>query len=150
MLILDAYVRTTSGGTTNDRYITPVSRTQYASFSNKTQPGPPNCYWFDRLLAPVIFPWPVQNQNGIATLYYYAVSQMQDSNLQGGQTPDIPYAWLDAFVAGLAHRLSRTYAKDLEVLRKADALEAWTIAAQTNTETVNLAIQPPLGRYYAR
>lgn len=150
MLILDSWVRTTSGGGNNDRYITPVSRTQYASFSNKAQPGPPTCYWFDRLMAPVIYPWPVQNLSGVATLFYYAVSQMQDSNLQGGQTPDIPYAWLDAFVAGLAHRLSRTYKPELEKIRKADAVEAWDIAGTMNTEHVNLNMAPPIGRYYQR
>lgn len=150
MLILDAWVRTTSGGSTSDRYITPVSRTQYASFNNKALPGPPNCYWFDRLIAPVIYPWPIQNQSGVATLFYYAVVQMQDSNLQGGQTPDIPYSWLDAYVAGLAHRLSRTYAPAMEKLRKADAVEAWDIAATMNTETVNLNMAPPIGNYYRR
>lgn len=150
ILILDAYIRTTSGGASSDRFVTPISRTQYASLSDKAQAGPPTQYWFDRQLAPLIYPWPVMNQTGVATLFYFAVSQMQDSNLQNAQTPDVPYAWLDAFVAGLAYRLSRPYAPTLEEKRKLDAKEAWDIAAATNTEHVNLVIAPPIGRYYQR
>jgi hypothetical protein len=150
VMILDAWIRLTSGGSMVDRFITPVSRTQYASYANKATPGQPTTYWFDRLIAPTITMWPVQNVSGVATLFYYAVSQMQDSNLQGGQTPDLPYLWLDAFVAGLAHRLSRTYAPDLEIKRKADAVEAWDIAATQNVEQVNLVIAPPIGNYYRR
>lgn len=150
VLILDAWVRSVSGGASNDRYVTPISRTQWASFNNKTQPGQPTCYWFDRLIAPTLTPWPVQNQSGVSTLYYYAAVQMQDSNLYNGQTPDVPYVWLDAIVAGLAYRLSKTYAPALEDKRKIDAKEAWDIAAATNTENVNLSLAPPISNYYRR
>jgi hypothetical protein len=73
---------------------------------------------------------------------------MQDANLAGGETPDIPYLFLDAFIAGLAHRLSRSYAPDLEDKRKADAKEAWMVMAEQNTENVPLSLAPTIKTYY--
>jgi hypothetical protein len=75
---------------------------------------------------------------------------MQDANLSGGETPDIPYRWLDALCAGLSHRLARIYAPTLEQLRKADADEAWKVAATQDTENVPLVLAPNLRSYYLR
>lgn len=151
VMILDAWVTINSGGPVpNDLFITPLSRTEYASINNKTSPGRPTSYWFDRLIAPTITLWPVPN-NSSFTLNYYRCIQMQDANLAGGETPDLPYRWLDWFVAGMAHRLSRTYAPiEMEKLRKADAVEAWTIAATQDTENVPLSLKPTISSYYRR
>lgn len=150
VLILDAYITTQAGSqfSQNNRYITPLSRTQYASLSNPNTPGAPTQYWFDRLIAPTITFWPVPDNNGPYTFGYYRAVQIQDANLPAGETPDVQVRWLDALVSGLAHRLSRTYAPEIEALRKADAKEAWEIAAAQDTENVNLSIAPSLGRYY--
>jgi hypothetical protein len=127
-----------------------VSRTEYASFSNKTTPGRPTSYWFDRLLSPTITLWPVPNASGY-TLKYYRCIRTQDANLPGGETPDIPILWLDWMIAGLAHRLARPYATaEVEKLRKADADEAWTIAATQNVENVATTLAPSIGSYYRR
>jgi hypothetical protein len=153
VMILDAWITQNSNtpSSANDLYITPVSRTEYASFSNKNASGRPTSYWFDRLIAPTVTLWPVPNLTGQYTLNYYQCVQMQDANLSGGETPDIPYLWIDWFVAGLAHRLSRPYATpDVEKLRKADAVEAWTIAATQNVENVDFSLSPTISRYYSR
>lgn len=151
VMVLDAWVTANIGTSSEvDTYITPVSRTEFASFSNKATPGRPTCYWFDRLIAPTITLWPVP-PTGSYTLSYYRCTQMQDANLAGGETPDIPYLWLDWFVAGMAHRLCRSYGSiELEKLRKADAVEAWTIAATQNTENVPLTLAPMISGYYRR
>jgi hypothetical protein len=130
------------------RYITPISRTQYLSFANQQTPGPPNVYWFDRLIAPTITFWPVPDGAGPYTFDYFSYTQMQDANLSGGETPDVPYRWFDAIVAGMSHRLARIYAPQLEAMRKADALEAWTIAAEQDTENVPFTLAPQLRGYY--
>src|ERR1700679_61285 len=150
VLILDAYITTNPGSQfgQNNRYITQLSRTEYASLSNPNTPGPPTQYWFSRILAPTVTFWPVPDNNGPYTLGYYRVLQMQDANIPGGETPDIPYLWEDAMVAGLSHRLSRIYAPELEPARKIDAMDAWNTAAAQNIEVVNLSIAPPIGRYY--
>src|ERR1051325_7299151 len=112
VMILDAWITTgvSSPSDANDIYIVPVSRTEYASFANKLTPGRPACYWFDRLISPTITMWPVPNQSNTYTLNYYRFVQMQDAHLAGGETPDVPYLWLDWFVAGLSHRLAPPYA----------------------------------------
>jgi len=152
VMILDAWITLNANAPTSaqDLYITPVSRTEYASFSNKATPGRPTCYWFDRLISPTITLWPVPD-TGNYTLSYYRCTQMEDVALSGGQTPDVPYLWLDWFVAGLAHRLSRSYSTpDVEKMRKADAVEAWTVAATQNVENVALTLSPTISGYYRR
>lgn len=150
IMVLDAFITTTQGGSSNDRYITPISRTEYASFSNKTTPGPPTVYWFDRLISPTITVWPVPDSTGPFTFNYYRSVQIQDANIPGGETPDVPYRWLDAMVSGLAHRLSRIYAPDLEAMREKDAMKAWDLAAAQDTEPVPLYVLPAIGAYYRR
>lgn len=151
VMILDAWITINANtAVPNDIYITPVSRTEYASFNSKDTPGRPTCYWFDRLISPEVTLWPVPNQAGF-TLNYYRCTQMQDANLAGGETPDLPYLWLDWFVAGMAHRLARIYSDmPTEQARKADAQEAWNVAATQNTENVSVSLQPSITTYYRR
>lgn len=151
VMILDAWITQNVGTPAEvDLYVTPVSRTEYASFSNKATPGRPTSYWFDRLISPTITMWPVPNDNQY-TLSYYRCTQMEDANLPGGETPDLPYLWLDWFVAGMAHRLSRPFSTpEMEKMRKADAVEAWTIAATQNVENVPMVLAPMISGYYRR
>lgn len=150
VMILDAYI-TRNAGTLNatDLVISPLSRTEYASLANKQISGQPTQFWFDRTPpAQRITLYPVPDSSGPYVLNYYVCTQMQDINLPGGETPDLPYRWLDAFVAGLAYRLARIYAPDLEDKRKIDALDAWRTAATQDTENVNLSIAPTIRSYY--
>lgn len=144
VMMLDAYI---SVGTI-DRMIFPVSRSEYASYSNKTTQAFPTVFWFDRLISPTFTLFPVPDGNGPYTLRYYRVRQPQDADYALGQNIEIPYLWLDAFAAGLAHRLSRIYSPQLEQIRKMDADEAWNLAATQNTENVPMMIIPSLGGYY--
>jgi hypothetical protein len=149
VMILDAYVTTTNSGVNTDRIILPVSRTEYASYPNKQQQGFPTIYWFDRLISPTVTIWPVPNtSNGPATLSYYRVTQIQDSNFTNGQTVDIPYRWLDAFATGLAARLAMIWSPALVQLLKPSADEAYNIAAQQDTEYVSMYISPQISGYY--
>lgn len=151
VMILDAYISLNDGETNQtDRYITPISRTEYASYSNKATQGFPTVYWFNRQTAPTITLYPVPDGNGPYVLNYYACLQIEDANLPSGETPNVPYLWLDAIVASLAHRLSRIYAPPLEAARKLDAKEAWDIAAAQNTENVPLTLAPGISNYYRR
>lgn len=149
VMMLDVYIsKNYATAQQSDLTISPVSRTEWASFSNKATPGQPSQFWFDRLINPTVTLYPVPDANGPYQLNYYACTQMQDANLLGGETPDIPYRWYDAFVSGMSHRFSRIYAPDLEDKRKKDAMEAWAIAATQDTENVPLSIQPTIKMYY--
>jgi hypothetical protein len=150
VMILDAVISTSQGqASQQDIIVPPLSRTEYMSLSNKATPGRPTSFWFNRTPpAQTVTMWPVPDANGPYFLNYYACIQMQDANLSGGETPDIPYRWLDAFISGLAHRLSRVYAPDLEEKREKDAIKAWTTAAEQDVENVNISFSPNIRPYY--
>ena len=149
VMVLDAYVTTTSGGQNIDRIILPVSRSEYASYPNKEQQGFPTIYWLDRLISPTITIWPVPNTStGPATISFYRVIQIQDAGFTNGQTVDIPYRWLDAVATGLAYRLATLWNQQLAPALKPLADEAYGIAAQQDTEWTSLYISPQISSYF--
>jgi hypothetical protein len=145
IMVLDAYT-TTSGGI--DRVIMPISRTEYASYPNKTQQGFPTSYWFDRLVSPTITLWPVPDGSSATILKYYRVRQIQDANLQNGENAEIPYRWLEAFADGLTYRLARIWAPQMAQLLKGQADESYQIAATQDVEDVPTYISPMIGGYF--
>lgn len=144
--IIAAYISTDNGdSTTTDRIIGPMSAYEYAAISTKSTEGPPTSFWMNRQIAPEINLWPVPDDAETYTLKLRILSQIQDAALPSGSTPDTPYRFFDAFTASLSHRLARIYKPELEMARKADAKEAWGIAANQDTEAVPLYIVPNLG-----
>jgi hypothetical protein len=149
IMILDMYARTPAGTSNTDRIMMPISRTEYASYPNKAQQGFPTVFWFDRLISPTVTVWPVPDGSGApTTITYYRVTQIQDANLPGGETIDIPYRWLDAFANGLAYYLSRIWQPQLTPQLKAEADEAYQIAAAEDTEKVSIFISPMISGYF--
>jgi hypothetical protein len=149
--LLDVYRTTTSsGGVSTDIYMTAISRTDYATISVKSTQAPPTSYWFDRTIAPTVYLWPTPDGNGPYTLNYYAAIQLQDANIPGGETPDMPYRFQGVLMAGLAMRLARVYAPQMLAERKIDYQEAWTYAATEDTEISAFTISPYIGGYYPR
>lgn len=145
--MLDAYVTTGTGTNAINRLILPISRTEYASYPNKTQQGFPTTYWFDRLLAPTVTLWPVPDGNEVS-FSYYRVRQVQDSNLVNGQQVEIPYYFLEAFAYGLALRLAMMWAPDKVQLLKPLADESYDLAARQNVETAQQYISPMISSYF--
>jgi hypothetical protein len=149
IMMLDAYRSTNQGQATQlDIYITPISRDDYAAYPMKQTQGQPNQYWFDRLITPTVTLYPVPDGNGPYYLNYYACVQVQDSNIPSGSTPDVPVRWYDALCAGLAWRVSRTFAPAKTQQLKSDYDEAWKFAATEDVENVPVRISPGIGRYY--
>ncbi len=148
VMVLLAYIETGSGTSAQDRVIGPLSTVEYASIPNKAIQAPPTSFWFNRQITPSITFWPVPDQDSTYTAKLRVVTQVQDAALPSGATLDIPYRALDAFTAGLAHRLARIHAPALEDKRKMDAMEAWASFAAGDTENVPFFIVPGLGGYY--
>ena len=157
VMVLDAYCETTTGSAPIDRIILPVSRTEYASYPNKTQQGFPTVFWYDRLISairstgsagPSITLWPVPDGSSAQTLKYYRVRQIQDSNLADGQTVEIPQLWLDAFAYGLATRLAMIWNPQKVMMLKPLADEAYEIAATQNVENTPTYISPQIQGYF--
>jgi hypothetical protein len=147
IVMLDAYISTTTGSSTIDRIITPVSRTEYASYPNKEQQGFPTVFWFDRTLSPEVTLWPVPDGSQ-TSLKYYRVRRVQDSNLQNGEQVEIPYYFMEALAFGLAQRLAMVWAPERVAIMKPLADEAYSIAAAQNIETSNMYISPSLSSYW--
>ena len=145
VVILDAYIE--YGSPAIDRIILPVSRTEYASYPNKTQQGFPTTFWFDRLLSPTVTLWPVPDGTQ-TSLKYYRVIRLQDANLLGTENVDIPPIWLEAFAYGLAFRLALIWAPEKAVAFKPMADEAYEIAAAQNVETAQQYISPQIAGYF--
>ena len=143
--MLDAYI--SYGSPATDRIIMPVSRTEYASYPNKTQQGFPTVFWFDRLLSPTVTVWPVPDGSQ-TSLKYYRVIRLQDANMNGTQEVDIPPIWLEAMVYGLAERLAMIWAPEKVAIFKPSADEAYNIAAAQNVETAQQYISPQISGYF--
>jgi hypothetical protein len=146
VMITDLYVRT--GDPPTDRYLNPISRTEWASYPNKTTQGFPTVYWFDRLISPTITLWPVPDGNGPYLIKYFSVRQSMDAVLQGGLTVEVPYRWLDTFVCGLAWKLAELYAPDKEAFMLQKYERSWKISGSQDTERPGLMIQPGLSGYF--
>lgn len=145
VVMLDAYIE--YGTPPIDRIIMPISRTEYASYPNKTQQGFPTVFWFDRLLSPTVTIWPVPDGTQ-TSLKYYKVNQLQDANMNGNQQVDIPPIWLEAMAFGLAERLALIWAPEKVQIMKPMADEAYQIAANQNVETASQYISPQLSGYW--
>jgi hypothetical protein len=145
--ILDLYVTVISGSSSTNRYIMPISRSEYASYAQPSQSGFPTTYWFDRLLSPSLTFWPVPDGNE-ASFSYYAFTQLQDMNYTSGQTPWMPTYAMRAFGLGLAHELSVSWAPEKEQMLDRLAKESYATFVDQNVETANFYISPQLSSYW--
>ncbi len=148
-MIFSAFIRYSTNPQL-DRYMFPISRDEYAAISTKTTQGFPSQYFFDRQISPTVTFYLVPDGAFPYDFFYYAANQIQDASVGNGQSMQLPYRFLDAITADLAHRLARIYRPDLEAARKVDRDEAWSIASTEDTEWVPLHVTPALGGYYRR
>jgi hypothetical protein len=147
IVMLDMYYTINNGAQSIDRIVTPVSRTEYASYPNKNQQGSPTVAWFNRLLSPTVTLWLVPNGQQ-ASFSYYRLRQTQDSEFKNGTNVEIPPYFLESYVFGLATRLAAIWAPDRAVGLKAMADEAWGIASRQNIEQSNFYVSPSVGGYF--
>lgn len=148
--MLDAYVSNVSGLVQpTDRIITPISRTEYASYPNKQMQGFPTVFWYNRQIAPTVTLWPVPDgSTADAFLNYYRVKQVQDAEYAGGTTMDMPARWLPAFAYGLAAGLAVSWAPSLAQGLQGLADRFFARAADQDVETGGFYVSPMLSGYY--
>ena len=130
-----------------DRLILPISRTEYASYPNKTQQGFPTTFWFNRLLSPEVTLWPVPDGTQ-PQFKYYRVRQIQDVDFTNAQQTEMPYYFFEAFTFGLAERLAMIWSPEKIQILKPLADESYQIAASQNVETAQQYISPTISSYY--
>ena len=145
--IMDLYMTVTAGSETTNRYLLPVSRTEYASYPDPTMQGQPTVYWHNRTLSPTLNFYPTPDGTEVS-FTFYAVTQIQDAAFSNGQVADIPYLWLNAFVKALAAEIAIMWAPDRALALNAAASAAWVAAAATGTENSNLYVTPLVSGYW--
>lgn len=145
VMILDLYIRVGD----IDRILWPVSRTEYASYSNKLQEGTPTVFWYDRLISQNITFYPVPDGSGPYTVKFYSVRQTQDADVSNGYNVEIPARFYEAYCAGLAWKLSEIYAPQLEDKLFIRYTRALTIAQTQDVENTGMTIMPGIGGYYS-
>jgi hypothetical protein len=150
LLILDAYLEL-NPGTSNaiDLYMYPISRTEYAALPNKEAVGRPTTYWFDRLIAPVVYLWQPPS-NASWTFCYWACRQIQDANTANAQQPEIPYAWLKAYTDALSVELAVIYAPEKVQMLMPMAQVSYKRAKEFGSERTPIYLTPGLQSYYSR
>ena len=122
--LLELYYTVINGGgsgVNTDRIMLPIGRDDYAAYPNKLQQGTPTTYWYQKLEVPqvTVYQAPIEGYPTVQ-LGGNALLRMQDANINGTETPDIPYHAIDALCDGLAVRLARKFAPT----RMRDAVEA--------------------------
>ncbi len=147
-LVLDAYCSLVQGSNPAiDRILVSISRDEYATYSVKTQPGPPGQFWFQRDIDPQITLYPVPDGTTETYLKCYVMKRIQDVTNVGTQTLDVPYRFLDALAARVATRLAVKYAKDQYTLLKSISDMAYQEAMIEDQERVALYITPDFSGY---
>ena len=140
-----------------DRWLRPFGHDDYARLPNKTTPGLPTSYWFNRIGPPnptTLTLWQVPFIGyPQAAVTYFAVRMAQDANLQNGEIPDVVTRFLDALCADVAWRMARKYAPQLIGTHGSGGLldekdDAWGSASSEDSEKAEVHIQPDIGRYF--
>ena len=151
--LLDHVIRTQSGVQQTDININRISVDTYATIPNKNAQGRPIQVWIDRqsgavepgtgIAYPTINVWPVPDQNNYYTFVYWRLRRIQDAG-NGVNTPDIPFRFLPAMVAGLAFHLSVKLPDGMTRMPMLKQMydEAWQLASDEDREKAPLRIAP--------
>lgn len=147
VVMLDAYVVQPNSPGNINRIIMPVSRSEYASYSNPSQQGAITTFWFDRLLNPTVTFYQVPDGT-VQQVQYYRLRQSQDANYTSGQNVEVPAYWLEALVFTLAQRLAVMWAPERAQGLKALADESYAFATDQNVETSSVYVSPLISGYW--
>lgn len=129
-----------------DLTIGPLSETEYAAIPNKTTQARPSSYWFDKQLTPTIKLWPVPEV--AYTIKIRCLMAFQDVAQANNSRPAIPYEWLDAYCWGLAYRVAAIHVPAKAMALKAEAKEAFDLAASTNRSNSPVRFSPDMSGYF--
>jgi hypothetical protein len=146
IMILGSWI-STGDDPEKDRIITSVDRDTYAAFPDKNSLGAPSVYWFHQQTNPTITLWQMPDDGGPYTLRYYRARQIQDAVMPDGIEPEVPYRFIEAYVAGLAFKLSELYVPARSMALKMEAAEKFNKAKNRDIEKSSWRIVPALTIY---
>ncbi len=146
VMIMGSYI-STGIGPQKDRIITSIDRDTYASYPDKGTPGNPTVYWYNAQIQPQITLWQPPDDHEPRTLKFYRARQMQDAVMPFGMQAEVPYRFLEAYVAGLAFKLSELYAPARMQELAAAAKAKFDRAKERDVENAPLRIVPAMSIY---
>jgi len=145
VMIMAAWIST--GDPAKDRILTSIDRDSYAAYPDKNFPGRPTVYWYNAQIQPTITLWQPPDDAEPYTLKFFRARQLQDASVPYGMGPEVPYRFLEAYVAGLAFKLAELYApaRMEELALRADS--TFTKAKNRDVENSQLRIVPAMSIY---
>ena len=140
--IISAVVRFTNGSGTSsqtDLTLDRVSREYYQNIPNKLTPGRPVQYFVDRQITPILYLWPIPNQE-----YYIVMNKLvrMDDAAAGANTLAIPFRFYPCLAAGLAYYLSLKKAPERTQMLRASYEEEFERAAGEDRDRAGLKLTP--------
>lgn len=154
--LLDQVIRTNSGSASNqiDININRISESTYSTIPNKLTQGRPIQVWINRqsgattptgINYPTINIWPTPNAPDNQYMFvYWRLRRINDAG-NGINTPDIPFRFLPAMVAGLSYYLSvKIPGTDPNRVMglKADYEQQFQLAADEDREKASIRFVP--------
>ncbi len=143
--LLDHVIRTGAGSASlqADLTCTRISSSTYATIPNKLTQARPLQVWVQRLEAPQITLWPVPDSAQPYSLVYWRLRRLQDAG-NGANTPDVPFRFLPALVAGLAYYIAMKIPSGMERLPMLQQQynEALDLAMAEDRERATLRLVP--------
>lgn len=143
--LIDHVIRTGAGNTSTqaDLTCTRISSSTYATIPNKLSQARPLQIWIQRLEAPQFTLWPVPDASQTYQIVYWRLRRLQDAG-NGANTPDVPFRFLPALVAGLAYYLALKLPNGMDRLPmlQQQYQEAWQLASDEDREKATLRLVP--------
>lgn len=105
--LLDMVIRTGAGSVATQQDLTcqRIAEPTYVTIPNKLQQARPIQVWIQRLNTPQITLWPVPDDTQPYQFVYWRLRRIQDAGT-GVNTMDMPFRFLPAMIAGLAHYMA--------------------------------------------
>lgn len=131
-----------------DRVLYGVSRSEYASYPNKSHQAPPTVYWADRVHPVQVSIYPTPDGKRVYEFNYFSIIQDQDQALTGDLATGLPYRMMSVFADALAAKLALSYAPERFDMLDKVAERSYTRARTGENENVPIFIQPNLFGYF--
>lgn len=123
-----------------DTILQRIPAAQYMRIANKESTGRPSMIWVNRQLTrPTATLW--QTPDSTYTVKYWHLRRIQDTG-NADSTPDVPWRFVPALVAGLAHKLAVKEGNDRIPLLQAEYDRQFEMAADEDRERSSFYIRP--------
>ena len=147
--LIEHVIRQNAGSVSGqtDINISRISIGTYSTIPNKLTPGRPIQIYINRQRdAPTVTVWPVPGDNTYS-LVYWRLRRIQDAG-NGTETPDVPFRFLPALVAGLAYFLAMKLPgmEQRAIALKSVYEEAFQLAADEDRDRAPVRFVPYVGR----